>query len=379
MDVSDVAPEQQVKLPHGGDDSALTKQVTFTANELVEESDLYGQTEKSPSILVSRSDILSLLHRKLGVQSISDHHSYWFTWDAQVPQTVKELLDRLPELIARSAKKDLEAGRRVPEDPKSDPMWGWDGTCVQMRERLPYKLDADEPPNRLIRRLRASLAQNRYVDFDVVAEMAALTSDQSGTLTRNWDRLIKQRGTDYGSGDLILYALLPTVSSPAMKLYAHLTDAQKRAVRADGLQATALMPSQFDDLEKCVTLLPAEQPKEGSQARRVGIYKSDTRLDKPEPGSIMSAMIRLAQQANQIYTCMVPLTQIGPNDRWRLLGPKAQSSEDAWQQCLRECPDLAKRQRFFGKDMGYAMLFTFADGTTKERPIEIYAPVTVGR
>lgn len=363
--IGDAAPEQQVKLPNADDDGTLAKQVTFTAKELADEADLYGQTEKSPRIFVTRSDILSLLHRKMGVQSISDYHSYWFAWDAQISQTVKEVLDHLPEMIARSAKKDQEEGRQVAV-PKSNPMWGWDGTCVQMRERFPYKLDEIEIPNRTIRRLRTNLAQNRYLDFGDAAEAAALTIDQSGELIGKWDRLIKVRGVDYRSS-VDLFDVMTALSDASFELYAHLTDVQKRAVMANGLRASDLMPSQLDDFVQCLGALPGEHPKEGE--RRVGIYKYGIRVDKPQPDSTMSALIRLVRRESENYICPVPGTLAVPL--------KAQSPEDARQQFLKQFPDLDKRPHFFGRDMGYVMILLFPDGTTKERPIKLYAPVTL--
>lgn len=365
--VADAMPEQQVRLPSADDDGTLAKQFAFTAKELGVEADLYGQTERAAPIVVNRSDVLSLLHRRLGLQSISDHHSYWFGWNADGSQTVKDLLDRLPEMVARSDK-----GKG------SNPIWGWDGNCVLMRERFPYRMDAAEPPNRVVRRLREDLAQDHLLDFDDVVEMAALAASQAGQLLSNWGRLIKVSGGNYSdSGDMNRFAL----ADPAMKLYAHLTDAQKRAMRANGVSAADLMPNYFDDLATCFSLTvneELERLKQGNKYyRRVGIYRDDIRLDKPEPGGITSALIQITRQESQHYNCWVADVVGGPN----AAEVNAQSPEAAWQQCQKQIPALAdtKRSYQFGRDMGYVILFIFPDGTRRERPIPLCTPVTVGK
>jgi len=366
--IGDVKPEvSETKLPNVPDNGTLEKQVAFTPKELADEADLYGQTEKSPSILVNRSDILSLLHKKLGLQSISDHHSYWFAWDATEPQTVKHLLAPLSEMIARSDQKAAAKYLRSPGDPKSDPVWGWDGSSLLMRERFPSELDVLETPNRVIRRLRANLAKNRYLDLDDVAELAALSDGQAGALTRNWQRLIYVRGIDYStSEDHNTSSRL----DPAVRFYSRLTDLQKRVVKANGLQVAALTQDQLGMLQKCVAPFLKDPQQKEQSVRRVGIWCNGTRLGKPESDGTMPVLAKLVRRESQKYDLRLPVDQ-----GWVGHSISASSPADALKRLLESEPDAKNRPHFFGREMGYTMLFVFPDETTKEHPIELFEPV----
>lgn len=380
--LGDAKPQRpETKLPSSPDGDALAKQVSFAPKELSDEAGLYGQTEKSPSISVNRSDVLSLLHKKLGLQSISDHHSRWFTWTAVGAQSVKHLLDHFTEMISESDRESRAGSPWAAESRRSDPMWGWDGSCLYMRERFPYEPDAIETPNEPLRRWRANLAEDHCLSLEDVAEMARLADGQARELLVNWDRLIKVKGVDYDTCDILNPS---SRTKPALQLYSCLTDVQKRAVKAGGLPTASLRPDQYDILAKCVGS-PDEDagPAAGSGSaftddpagRRVGIYRNGIRLDKPQADAMLPMAVRLLRRQSDIYN----LTGHGSADRAQGPGTKAASPEDALQQFMKASPSMAKGPHFLGRDMGYVMLFTFADGTTRECPITLYEPVVASK
>ncbi len=371
--IGEAKPEGlETKLPNVAGNDVLDKEVTFTPKELADEADLYGQTETSPSILVNHSDILSLLYKKLGVQSISDHHSYWFTLDVNQPQTVKYLLDHLSVTIAKSDEKALAKYLRQPGDPKSDPVWGSDGKLVLMRERFPRELDALEAPNRVIRRLRTNQLQNRYLDLDDVAEVAALSTDQTYALLRAERRLIYVRGVDYDTMETANAHRAPF--DPAVRFYSRLSEPQRGALRGKGLQVGSLKQDQFQMLAKCMA--PLMQPaKQEQPVRRVGIWYADVRLDKPQsdkPDDTMPVAVRLVKRESRKYDL-----RVSAGGGYVARSATAESPEDALKELLAAMPDAKNRSHFLGREMGYTMLFDLPDGTTKEQSIVLYQPVAV--
>jgi hypothetical protein len=365
--------QPEVKLPSVTEGDVLNKQVAFTAKELVDESDLYRQSETSSPLYVNRSDILSLLHKKLGVQSISDHHSNWFAWSLEGTQTARYVLDHLSEMIGTSEANELAALLRSPSDPKSDPMQGWDGSCLYMRERYPYELDSIEVPNSLIRQLRTNLAGNRYLGFEDVASIAALADGQAAALTRqpNWDRLIKVRGTDYSDKE---GSNVSNYLHPVVRLYSHLSDPQRRAFVSSGLQMKDLTIEQRDLVARCLGKLPSDAQQNKQPNRRVGVWWKNTRIDKPQSDAATPIAIRLRRQQGQEYLVRIST----PDGNWTGSDVTASSVGDARDKLLSLYPDLPKRPHFFGMDMGYAMVFVYADGSTKDIPVTLYQPAASG-
>lgn len=234
-----------------------------------------------------------------------------------------------------------------------------------MRERFPYELDVLESPNRVIRRCRTNLAQNRYLGLDDVAELATLSMDQAQALIRNWQRLIYVRGVDYSTSEAKNEG---AQFDPAVRFYSRLSDLQKGGVKANGLQVASLTQDQVGLLAKLVA--PFVQKKQSG--RRVGVWWEDTRLDKPQSDSSMPAQVKLVKRESQEYDLRLPAA-----GGWVGHSVTASSPADAQKQYLESEPDVKTRPHFFGREMGYAMVFAFPDGTTKEYPIELYAPVVM--
>ena len=240
-----------------------------------------------------------------------------------------------------------------------------------MRERFPPELDALETPNRVIRRLRTNLAQNRYLDLDDVAEVAALSDDQAGALMRNWQRLIYVRGVDY---DTIETQNTRAYRDSAVRFYSRLTDLQKREAKANGVQVAALTRDQLGMLAKCVAPFLQDSQQKGRSARPVGIWCDHMRLDKPESDGAMPVhLAKLERRESQKYDLRLPVAQ-----GWVGHPITASSPGEARKRLLELQPDAKNRPHFFGREMGYTMLFVFADGTTKEHQIELFEPVLLG-
>ena len=358
--------EPEIKLPYSTSVGVLDKEVSFTTKELIEEANLYGETESQLPVHVNRSDIQSLLHKKIGMQSISDHHSTWYAWDVEGTQTAKYILDHINEMIDKSDMKEILAKGSL----KSDPTYGWDGKCIYMRERYPYELDVAETPNRIIRKLRTNLSENRFLNIDDVADIASLTDGQESILKYflNWDRLIKIRGVDYSDTDRSNEG---KSLDPTIRFYSSLTDIQKRALRSSGIRTADLRVDQLDLLAQCTGKFIQEDQSNADSSRRVGVWWKSTRIDQPQSGSMMPVQVKLTKFENQAY--VIRIVMEGENTTGSDV--TASSSKDAWDQFVGMYPDLSKRPYFFGKNIGYVMVFTFSDGSTKVYPIEFFQPV----
>lgn len=351
----------QTKLPRQGDDSILDKQTSFTARELADEADLFGQTESSPHIYAGRSDILSLLHRKLGLQVISDHYMGWAEYKPGEPVTARQMLTGEWDTRSAEAKAFPWHGYFDTYKPRPAPDWGWDGSCLYIREQYPYELTAGEVPNRLLKLWRAHYAQRQYFDLDDTAGIDSLTDERSASWQRNWGRLIKVRGTDYS------HAEYPTIGCTSeFKFYGGLSDSQKRRVLSDGLRVQDLSLAQVDLLVQCIPEAEESQKASDSQLRRVGIYKGRFRVDRPGADSVMPASVRIDRRPSQNYALFID-SPFGKQIT-------AMSPEDALSQFRKQHPGLDKNPYFLGRDAGYILTLQFPDGTTKELPIMLYEP-----
>ncbi len=257
------SPGEEFRLPKNGDVSALDRQVAFTAKELDDEANLWGQTLASSPLYVNRSDILALLHRKTGLQVVSDHHSMWFAAKPEDKQSVKYIIEH--------------TGRD--EEPKSKPGWGWNAGCLYMRERFPYALDASEIPNRLTRQWRKSLAENHCFGLDDAAGLFSLRREQGERMTNQWQEwLFKAKGVDYSSA----YQYTDHRSSSIFRFYGFLTDLQKRRILSNGLKVAELSQAQLNELMGALETM-SERPQGGMAfTPRVGVYKHGFRMDRPQ-------------------------------------------------------------------------------------------------
>lgn len=360
--IGDLQPDSpQPALPMAPDDGTLSKQLAFTAKDLADEADLYGQTDASSPIYANRSDVLALLHRKTGAQVISDHYSGWRVYLAKQTQTVSRLLDHIGDGV----------------DPQGRPAWGWDGKYLYLREWFPYELDAAETPNRLLRQWRAGLIKRQCWDLEdaggVVSIMSGVQSalnEQPLFLTTNRDWVLKKRGVDYSKAiiDIDFPAMMP------LRFYGHLSDAQKRRVLADGLAVSSLSTSQLDYLAKCLETTLPDFGRAPTMLRRVGIYRSGLRVDRPDPGFPAPVSVRIEKRPSQTYALCVPCKG-SPIAEWHKV--TAHSTEDALKQIRSQYPDLLKQAGVVGQDMGYVLVMVFADGSTKEFPVPLCEPVTV--
>lgn len=342
--------DPQIRLPNSGNAEMLDKSVAFSARELVDECDLSGQTDRSSPTIVSRSDLLALLHRKLGVQIISDYYTDWLPCEPGKAHTVRQILDSL--------------GNGT--EPSADPKWGWDGECLYVRERFPYTKDAAEVPNRLLERWRHDYARQQCFDLDDTADIASLTNDQltwAGGIY--WERLIRVKGVKYTQA-----CVFPNIagSMRQFRFYGSLDEGQKRLACGNGLGTGSLSTLQADRLDGVMASMNEDWDRCDTEVRRVGVYNEyGIRIDKPDADTTMPVSVRIEKRQSRGY-----LLGLGDTYRYTVT---ASSPEDAWRKFLSKSSDGCRGPHYFARDVGYAMILAFQDGSTRELLMPLYEPI----
>jgi hypothetical protein len=200
---------------------------------------------------INRSDILSILHRELGLQIISDHYS---RWDYYFDFSSQEL----------SAKQAIDI---LLSKPKIGSNWGWDGSFLYARVKDIAVADAVEIPNRLIRPWQAAFKKQGYLGLNELAGIALLTEVQRDFVVANKERLDLERNDAEGWIDF---------NSPTIRVYALLSNKQRKQLFETGVPVGSLSQDQINALAALFS------PGSSMSHPVVGIYKDAIRIDKPE-------------------------------------------------------------------------------------------------
>lgn len=263
-------------LPRSGDTALLAVKAGISAVDLAKEVEAYpGGTTGG---MLNRSDVLSLLHRKTGVQIIADHYSYWTTWPIGEHTSALDILSSL-------ATPGLNERNRVQ---MAD--WGWDDRFVYVRARDILSADCAEVPNRHLRYWAAVSKEKGCLGLDEHADIATLSDEQIMAL-----RLF---GQYLGIGNQI-----PFTVSHQLRLFGTLSRTQRQEALSGGTSVDAFTPEQKRALTKAFfrpanSFIVSSKPMGDAQ---VGIWTTEPptmRLDQaqsapefeqnPEPPSTMA-------------------------------------------------------------------------------------------
>ena len=276
-----LAPPPKKSLPREDDDPILDGKVSYTSKELDEEAALPKPLETwRQGIYINRSDLLALLHKKLGLQIISDHYSHWYAWGAAEKRPVRSILESL-ERFPGAPQGEIASARKHPEDPYNIRLaerypsadWGWDGKLLCMRAANPAKMDSMEIPNRMLRRWQEA-SKAGSLGLTEAAEIHTLTEEQLGQLKDNVQRLgIEWARHAFGAVD------------PALRLYGLLSPSQRQFMLDGGLSTQGFNAEQRSALLDLVSSTINDR-LDGHKGCRVGIYDAaGRRVDKADPGS----------------------------------------------------------------------------------------------
>lgn len=227
--------------------------VEITKDDLIRESsvikpqsDTYTMLQPqvpgiATGIMVNRSDILALLHEKLGVQIISDHYSI-FTSCEPMKGTLRTLL-----------------GESI-HDPVSI-----DDKFIYSRVFDIHTADSEETPNRILRPIQEAYAARKTLDLPELALM--------GTLDLTQLRALKSKSEYLGIGYL---KHLDEKSLPAIRIYGHLTTQQRQEAFNNGTPVQSFTTTQRATLIEMMDGIPVSLAPDA-----VGIYsRTGFRIDK---------------------------------------------------------------------------------------------------
>lgn len=346
-----LAPTKKDAFPRK-DDPVLDGKVFYSAKELEEEAALPKPLDTwRQDTYINRSDLLALLHKKVGLQIISDHYSHWYSWSPadQVPiRTILEGLERYPG----ASREDLNIAKSNQAEivdyltetyPSAD--WGWDGRLLYMRAANPDRMDSREIPNRLLRPWQEASKAGSF-GLDGIAEVNTLTKNQLAMLRDNVGRL----GIELGQH---VYRLL----DPTLRLYGLLSPSQRQLVLKGGLSTSGL------NAEQRAALLDfawrAANPK-SYQGCRVGVYDPrGRRVDKPDTGAYPESVRVMTGTQKEAYGVGHRVVAMTPEETLNTIKPS-------------ERPGLRRHSW-----TEYEMVLAYPDGTEIKRRFGVmtYTPV----
>ena len=322
-------------LSRDGNPTWLTAAASITKEEIIKEAGLPGQTEKSSKIYANRSDILAILHRKAGMQIISDHYSAWIPFTPITENGIAKVLDSFA---------DGTQGYYYGWNSN----WGNDDRFLYMRTKHILETDALEVPNKLLRQWQSAYSTNGRLGLDELAEISLLTKDQKFALSSGPVIVFLGLGDEEWKGDssgseinfskvtnssnhfndpndrelaVILYGLL----SPEQRKQAFLSgaggfNADQRAMLARIIRKTSITTTE--------------------DYKKVGIYNRDGwRVDKQDPFNPSEAVAVRVTRVTEKDNNLTPV------------------SVQSW-----------------NKGDQYKMTLQLADGTKKEIPFAITVP-----
>lgn len=248
-------------LPNESLADKLQTKLTLQTSDLPKGSISKGKTPPT----VNRSDVLALLHDKLGFQIVADHCSEWY-------KKISINGGSLGDVIDQTLKTKMQSNI------------GWDGKILYSRAKNTYLAFAAEVPNRVLAKWQTTYKKNGMFSLDDYADMVVKsTPAQQDRLFRNWNYL--------GLGPSNVFPG-NWFRSPVIQLYGILSDKQRNETFASGTFVADLNKNQFVSLAGMLNsdlqLMSGDDPVtklmgESVMFAGVGVYKNGVRLDKNQP------------------------------------------------------------------------------------------------
>lgn len=303
-------------LPHAQDGSVLSKRVSISASDLVQEAGVPGQKESPQWFYANKADILALLHRKLGIQIIADYYSQWY-----------------PEQPAQ----DVEVRSVIPQMP--DSYVGAANGFLYVRTVDTPTYDASEVPNSILRPLQQIAKTGGKFGLDEWAQLALLAESQMGQLEVNAKYLNLPLSIES--------AMSFSAGKENLRLYGMLTPAHRAQLSTVGVKVGALNLGERSALAACLHNEKDTDNIGTEFAIKVGIYKNGLRIDKQEPPSPGDpVLIRMQEGITNDAHAKVPLVAF-------------MSPEGA----------APKPSTIGAPDGGYTMTLLFDDGHKRDLPL----------
>ncbi|MHB1002088.1 MAG: hypothetical protein ACYC27_22845 [Armatimonadota bacterium] len=243
--LANVAGQLPFNMPEGTPLSATDPTIIdITRDDLIRESSVLISQSTASTIIVNRSDILALLHEKLGIQIISDHYSIFKRY-TPIKGKLESFLKSISSFTASAST---------------------DGKFVYSRVMEIYTADSEEAPNRILRPLQETYASKKILNLPILVQIGSLEPTQI--------RALKDISEYLGLGQL--GRTLNDRSIAAIHLYALLTPKQRQEALRNGVFVSSFTPNQRFVLLEMLAVTPIRLAPGA-----VGIYsKNKFRIDK---------------------------------------------------------------------------------------------------
>lgn len=336
--IQEACPLPQNHLPK---EDVGDRQVTWDVAEVAEEASLPGESTSESNAVANRSDILALLHRKLGLQIIADHYSEWGSWAAAKDRPLKDVRASFETMYNHANVRPCQAYS------------GFDGDFLYMRAKDVRACNLREIPNRLLRPWQTVYSKQGCLGLNELGEIAQLTEDQM----------------PYTDSRLMGLGERP-VTGPVLRLYGLLTPSQRKEAFSGGTSTAAFTPAQRDAL---ITLLPTPRSSRiPSQGPIVGIYRDGWRIDKEEtpPRSVNAGPVSVAmndQVTTEQFFHEVKTKGGGSSSS----AVTASSPQEAWDKIKSEHPEALKENLICVRFRVIKAIVRCADGSSSEKSVDL--------
>lgn len=253
------------RLPQEISAELLNTKLEITRVEVDKASNVQGQSplNERAGLFINRSDLLNLLHEKLGIQVISDHISEW----RMAPDIDKEDNKTFGDLLNELSNN----ARPFPV------FYGGDKDFIYMYYKDEKKTLDNEIPNSVLDRIRI-MYEDREMNFEESAELSLLRTEQLELLDRNFNYLVPNSITKTSK-----YSLdIKNQGLPFLRFYGSLTKAQREVLKRDRLIVSGLSAKSKRYLEAFFTDHACASIFNSSEFPVVGMYKDGIRVDKSQ-------------------------------------------------------------------------------------------------
>lgn len=335
--VSDFIPQPKESLPEMTTDEMLGKKISITGADVAKESaipEIVGDSK----IYANRSDLLAILHKKVGLQTIADHYSMWNNW--------KPITDASVLGVINSFKDDYYLGANM----------RWDGKLLLARTKDILGSDEAEIPDRILKPIQKVYQTQGWLGLDDMAQLNILNNEQISSFRLN-------------SRFLGFDQIQQFTWSPALAFYGILSVMQRKDLLDRSLSVNTLNEGQRQVLSR---FLSEDSELSSYRLDRIGIYKDGKRVDMPqtqvENNDPVSVQLLSSASDNPIYYYK-DRTYPRPNAS-RI---NASSFDEAWKSVQNEHPDALKENLYMMIRTNYTMVALFQDGSDRKRDFIMYA------
>lgn len=336
--LSDAYPLPGNHLPQEGMVPLGERKVSWEAEEIVEETKLPIEPGEARA-LANRSDLLALLHKKLGLQIIADHYSEWAYQQTAKVRPLNEILASFETMSNHWGSKLCEAYS------------GADAEFLYMRARDVRLCNLSEIPNRLLRPWQEAYARQGCLGLNELGEIALLSESQ---MPDNDSQLLK-----IGERPVI---------SPVLKLYGLLNARQRKEAFSGGTKVSAFTPAQRDGL---AAVMPTQKSNRPRQAVIVGIYKDGWRVDKEEPAPPSAGSTPTVVEMDDKTISEEYRYEVKSHGGKSINVISAENVQEAWEKVKADSPDAKKENLIWVNSRRIKATVKYADGTSTEKSVDI--------